>query len=118
MTQKRPTQKSANAKLARKKLVIERRRRESVTTSITSRLPAKERVRKIERERKRKGKKEWHQISKCPLNLTTIGKLKLATSWDILKLLTKYFGKRDKGDTDKQIVKERERGNECVRERQ
>lgn len=56
-------------------------------------------MRKIERERKRKGKKEWHQISKCPLNLTTIGKVKLATSWDILKLLTKYFGKRDKGDT-------------------
>lgn len=95
MTQKRPTQKSANAKLARKKLVIERRRRESVTTSITSRLPAKEQ-RSKKKERNRKGKKEWHQISKCPLNLTTIGKVKLATSWDILKLLTKYFGKRDK----------------------
>lgn len=96
MTQKRPTQKSANAKLARKKLVIERRRRDRVTTSITSRLPAKdqrsEKDRKTERERE-KGKKEWHQISKCPLNLATIGKLKLVTSWDILKLLTKYFGK-------------------------
>lgn len=106
MTQKRPTQKSANAKLARKKLVIERRRRESVTTSITSRLPAKEQRSK---KKERKGKKEWHQISKCPLNLTTIGKVKLATSWDILKLLTKYFGKRDKGDT----YREREK---CARQ--
>lgn len=108
MTQKRPTQKSANAKLARKKLVMERRRRESVTTSITSRLPVKE---DRERQRGRKGKKESHQISKCPLNLTTIGKLKLAASWDILKLLTKYFGK---WDTEKQIEKERERV--CERE--
>lgn len=49
MTQKRPTQKSANAKLARKKLVIERRRRERVTTRITSRLPAREREREIVR---------------------------------------------------------------------
>lgn len=39
MTQKSPTQKSANAKLAKKKLVIERRRRDNVTTSITSKLP-------------------------------------------------------------------------------
>lgn len=39
MTQKRPTQKSASARLAKKKFVIERRRRDNVTTSITSKLP-------------------------------------------------------------------------------
>lgn len=43
ITQKRPTQKSANAKLAKKKLVMERRRRDRVTTNITSRLPASSR---------------------------------------------------------------------------
>lgn len=34
-----PTQKSATAKLARKKFVIDRNRRESVTTKITRRFP-------------------------------------------------------------------------------
>lgn len=34
-----PTQKSATAKLAKKKLVTDRRRRENVTTRITNRLP-------------------------------------------------------------------------------
>lgn len=39
-TQKMPTQKSATAKFARKKFVIDRNRRESVTTKITRRFPA------------------------------------------------------------------------------
>lgn len=39
-TQKTPTQKSATARFARKKLVMERRRREKVTTRITIKLPA------------------------------------------------------------------------------
>jgi len=39
ITQKSPTQKSANAKFAKKKFVIERNRRDNVTTKITSRLP-------------------------------------------------------------------------------
>lgn len=34
-----PTQKSATAKLAKKKLVIDRRRRDIVTTRMTKRLP-------------------------------------------------------------------------------
>lgn len=40
-TQKMPTQKSATAKFARKKFVIERSRRDKVTTKITRRLPEK-----------------------------------------------------------------------------
>lgn len=40
MTQKTPTQRSATAKLARKKFVVLRRRRDIVTTRITSKLPA------------------------------------------------------------------------------
>lgn len=39
ITQNMPTQKSATAKLARKKFVIDRRRRDIVTTSITNKLP-------------------------------------------------------------------------------
>uniref|UniRef100_A0A1B0A872 Uncharacterized protein n=1 Tax=Glossina pallidipes TaxID=7398 RepID=A0A1B0A872_GLOPL len=39
ITQNKPTQKSANAKLAKKKFVIERKRRDNVTTSMTSKFP-------------------------------------------------------------------------------
>lgn len=39
ITQKTPTQRSATAKLARKKLVVLRRRRDKVTTRITRRFP-------------------------------------------------------------------------------
>lgn len=45
ITQKIPTHKSATARLARKKLVIDRSLRDNVTTRITRRLPAKERER-------------------------------------------------------------------------
>uniref|UniRef100_A0A1B0BLT7 Uncharacterized protein n=1 Tax=Glossina palpalis gambiensis TaxID=67801 RepID=A0A1B0BLT7_9MUSC len=39
ITQNKPTQKSANAKLAKKKFVIERKRRDNVTTSMTNKFP-------------------------------------------------------------------------------
>lgn len=39
MTQNMPTQKSATAKLAKKKFVIDRRRRDNVTTNMTNRFP-------------------------------------------------------------------------------
>lgn len=42
ITQKMPTHKSATARLARKKFVIDRSRRDNVTTRITSKLPAEE----------------------------------------------------------------------------
>lgn len=45
ITQKTPTQKSATARLARKKFVIERRRRDIVTTRMTSRFPEKQKRR-------------------------------------------------------------------------
>lgn len=40
-TQNRPTQKSANAKLARKKLVMDRNLLDIVTTKMTNKFPAK-----------------------------------------------------------------------------
>lgn len=39
MTQNMPTQKSATARFAKKKLVIDRRRRDNITTKMTNRLP-------------------------------------------------------------------------------
>ena len=64
MTQKRPTQKSANAKLAKKKLVIERRRRDNVTTSMTSKFPEN----RFQKNLQRKFKENCNELIKRILN--------------------------------------------------